>query len=159
MTVIKDSPKEGQSDLYVKLKNYIPKQIISRKNKAKTWQYGYNEKYDFVNISKTGTVGDIININGLKIGLPIAPVECPVRHLDKSQQYWERHELPKPLSKIPSIFQWNARSADFKGTWVDYIEKEFDKREDGYWFMNKGLPTYITGSHYMYLQWTHIDVG
>ena len=41
----------------------------------------------------------------------------------------------------------------------DYIESEFDKREDGYWFMNNGKPTYITGSHYMYLQWTNIDVG
>jgi hypothetical protein len=29
----------------------------------------------------------------------------------------------------------------------------------GYWFMNNGKPTYITGSHYMYLQWTSIDVG
>jgi hypothetical protein len=25
--------------------------------------------------------------------------------------------------------------------------------------MNKGVPTYITGTHYMYLQWTKIDVG
>ena len=24
---------------------------------------------------------------------------------------------------------------------------------------NNGIPTYITGSHYMYLQWTRIDVG
>ena len=67
MTRIKDLPKEGQSDLYVKLNNYVPKQIISRKNKAKTWQYGYNEKYDFINISKTGKIVDIINISGLKV--------------------------------------------------------------------------------------------
>ena len=25
--------------------------------------------------------------------------------------------------------------------------------------MNNGKPTYITGTHYMYLQWTKIDVG
>jgi len=43
--------------------------------------------------------------------------------------------------------------------WVDYIESEFDRREDGHWFINNGNPTYITGSHYMYLQWTKIDVG
>jgi hypothetical protein len=42
---------------------------------------------------------------------------------------------------------------------VDYIEQEFDYREEGVWFMNNGIPTYITGSHYMYLQWTSIDVG
>jgi hypothetical protein len=47
----------------------------------------------------------------------------------------------------------------FKNKWVDYIEKEFDRREQGFWFMNNGEPTYITGSHYMYLQWASIDVG
>jgi hypothetical protein len=49
--------------------------------------------------------------------------------------------------------------AGFKSKWVDYIEAEFDKREEGHWFMNNGVPTYITGSHYMYLQWSTIDVG
>jgi len=48
---------------------------------------------------------------------------------------------------------------EFKEKWVDYIESEFDRREYGVWFMNSGDPTYITGSHYMYLQWTSIDVG
>jgi hypothetical protein len=47
----------------------------------------------------------------------------------------------------------------FKGDWVDYIENEFARREEGFWFYNNGEPTYITGSHYMYLQWTKIDVG
>jgi hypothetical protein len=42
---------------------------------------------------------------------------------------------------------------------VDYIEAEFDNRELGFWFMSNGKPTYITGAHYMYLQWTTIDVG
>ena len=49
--------------------------------------------------------------------------------------------------------------SEFKNKWVDYIESEFDKREDGHWFMNNGVPTYITGAHYMYLQWSSIDVG
>ena len=42
---------------------------------------------------------------------------------------------------------------------MDYIEAEFDRRELGYWFYNNGKPTYMTGSHYVYLQWTSIDVG
>ena len=49
--------------------------------------------------------------------------------------------------------------ATFKNLWVDYIEREFERREEGHWFLNNGEPTYITGSHYMYLQWTKIDVG
>ena len=50
-------------------------------------------------------------------------------------------------------------SSEFKDRWVDYVEEEFDRREQGLWFMSNGKPTYITGAHYMYLQWTSIDVG
>jgi hypothetical protein len=121
--------------------------------------YGYNQKYDVIVISKTGEIGEIVDISGLKIALPKAPKVCLQRHKDKKQQYWERQELPKPLSKIQSIFQWNEMPSDFKSRWVDYIEEEFDRREEGCWFMNNGVPTYITGAHYMYLQWTNIDVG
>ena len=151
--------KDVQNNLYKVLDNYIPQRVLSNKNRGGTWLYGYNEKYNFVNISKTGRIGEIINISGLIIGLPLAPKECYMRSEDKKEQYWERKELPKSLSKINSIFQWNNAPKEFKSHWVDYIEQEFDKREDGYWFMNKGQPTYITGSHYMYLQWTNIDVG
>ncbi len=151
--------KDAPNKLYEVLEEYIPKRVLTNKNRGKTWIYGYNEKYDFVNISKTGQVGDIIKIAGLTIGLPPAPKNCYSRDKDKPKQYWERIEIPKPLSKIQSIFQWNNAPKEFKSRWVDYIESEFDKREDGYWFMNNGNPTYITGSHYMYLQWTSIDVG
>ena len=47
----------------------------------------------------------------------------------------------------------------FKDAWVNYIEQEFDRREEGFWFNNNNVPTYITGTHYCYLQWTKIDVG
>jgi len=67
--------------------------------------------------------------------------------------------LSKDLARINSIFQWNDRPPGFKNKWVDYIEAEFDRRELGYWFYNNGKPTYMTGSHYVYLQWTSIDVG
>ena len=117
------------------------------------------KKYDFVCISKTGKLGDIVEISGLKIGLSPAPKDCFSRSKTKSEQYWERQELPGELSRIYSIFQWNEMPSPFKSKWVDYIESEFDKREEGHWFMNDGKPTYITGSHYMYLQWSTIDIG
>ena len=145
--------------LYRVVSDYVPKNAISKKNTLKAWRYGYNEQYDMVVISKTGQIGDIINISGLFIALPLAPKECLQRHTKSSEQYWERQSLPKELSKIPSIFQWNEMPAEFKDRWVDYIEEEFDRRENGMWFMNNGEPTYITGSHYMYLQWSSIDVG
>ncbi len=133
---------------------HIPKAVVSNKNRAKTWYYGYNEKYDMVVISKSGQIGDVININGLYIALPPAPKDLP-----EGKDRWVREELPKALSRIQSIFQWNDMHNTFKANWVDYIEAEFDRREDGYWFLNNGKPTYMTGAHYMYLQWTSIDVG
>jgi len=151
---------EGQNkDLYKILEDYIPKAVLTNKNRNKSWTYGYNKKYDFVCISKTGELGDILNIQGVIVGLPKEPKEIHSRSKSKKDQYWERIDIPKQLSKIQSIFQWNEMPSEFKNNWVDYIENEFDSREIGHWFMNNGLPTYITGAHYMYLQWTSIDVG
>lgn len=146
--------REGQNNLYSVLKDYIPSKVVKNKNRVKSWTYGYNDKYDAVVISKSGQIGDVVSINGLRIALPIAPDKT-----SKGKDYWEREEIPKELDKIPSIFQWNDMPSAFKNRWVDYIEGEFDRREEGYWFINNGTQTYITGAHYMYLQWTNIDVG
>ena len=61
---------DGPDKLFTVLSSYISKGVVSNKNRAKTWLYGYNEKYDVVIISKTGQIGDIIDINGLRIALP-----------------------------------------------------------------------------------------
>ena len=150
---------EGQNNLYVTLEDYVPKSVLKNKNKAKTWKYGYDEKYDMVIISKTGEIGEVVSIQGLPIALPLVPKNVYKRSGKKEEQYWQREELPKDLQKIQSIFQWNDKPSEFKDRWVDYIESEFDSREYGHWFMNNGVPTYMTGAHYMYLQWTSIDVG
>tara|TARA_R110000796_G_scaffold207463_1_gene323774 strand:- start:14064 stop:16313 length:2250 start_codon:yes stop_codon:yes gene_type:complete len=151
---------EGQDNvLYKDVQDYVPKAVLTNKNKNKSWKYGYDEKYDLVIISKTGEIENIINIQGLIIALPKCPKKIYSRSKSKENQYWERIDIPKSLSKIQSIFQWNEMPSEFKSSWVDYIENEFDNREFGYWFMNKGIPTYVTGSHYMYLQWASIDIG
>ena len=150
---------EDQHNLIKNLDNFLPKTVIVNKNKAKTWAYGYNEKYDFIVISKTGEIQDIVEIEGLKIALPKPSKKIYSRSEKKSEQYWESFEYPKSLNKIKSIFQWHTTPSSFKDEWVDYIEQEFDRREEGFWFMNNGVETYITGSHYMYVQWTKIDIG
>jgi hypothetical protein len=151
--------KEGQNNIYTIVRDHIPSNAITKKNSNKSWIYGYNDQYDVVVISKTGEIGEIINISGLNIALPKTPKDCFKRSNSKAEQYWERQPIPKELSRIQSIFQWNEMAAEFKNRWVDYIENEFDFREQGFWFMNNGTPTYITGSHYMYLQWSSIDIG
>ena len=150
---------EDQNSLYFVVDDYIDPAVIKRKNRSKKWDYGYNKEYDVVIISKNGTIGQIISIKGLLIALPETPNHCSSRSSSKKDQYWEREEEPKQLKKINSIFQWNSMPNEFKAKWVDYIEEEFDRRDYGHWFMNNGVPTYITGSHYMYLQWSSIDVG
>jgi hypothetical protein len=157
---VEDSQREGrESKIYEVIENHVPKTVLSKKNKAKSWVYGYDDKYDMVVISRDGTVGDVYLIEGLLVALPSVPDKVFSRSKKQSEQYWEPSEYPKELSRIQSIFQWNEMPSSFKDKWVGYIEAEFDRRELGFWFMNNGIPTYITGSHYMYLQWTKIDVG
>ena len=151
--------KEDQNKIYSNVKDFIPSGVLKNKNNNRSWLYGYNEKYKLVVISKTGQIDQVIEVNGLYIGLPMQPKEIHKRSDSKVDQYWERESIPKQLSRINSIFQWNEMSSLFKDKWVDYIEKEFDRRELGFWFYNNGIRTYMTGSHYMYLQWTGIDIG
>ena len=51
----------------------IKKTTISRLNKTNKWKYGYNKEHDVVVISKTGKIGQVVEIQGLRIGLPIKP--------------------------------------------------------------------------------------
>jgi len=141
------------SRLYEVLKDPIPKDVLTKGNKAGSWEYGYNPKYDMIVISKDGTIGPVYEINGLKIALPFP------KHVEDRGGKWVPQEYPKELSKLKTIFDWNKYDNQFKGKWVDYIETEFDRREHGFWFLNKKQKTYITGTHYMYLQWTKIDIG
>ena len=128
---------------------------IKRLNKGKKWKYGYNKENDIVVISKTGQIGDIIEIQNLKIALPKQPKEITKFKSNK----WEVTPYPKELNRIKTIFDWRDYPDEFKNKYIDYIEGEFTKRENGFWYYNKGIPTYITGTHYMYLQWSKIDVG
>ena len=143
-----------ENKLYSILTNYVQRQAVVAKNKNKSWTYGYHPEYDLVVISKDGTIGDVYEINGLRIAIPSTPKE-----LENTNNRWVAQEYPAELQKIKSIFDWNRKDNLFKSKYVDSIEKEFDRREHGHWFMNNGKPTYLTGTHYMYLQWTKIDVG
>ena len=57
---------------------------IKRLNKSKKWEYGYNKENDIVVISKTGQIGDILEIQGFQIALPKAPKEVYSYSKDKS---------------------------------------------------------------------------
>ena len=147
-----------QQTLYSIVDDHIRPNTLKRLNRLKSFKYGYNKEYDLVVISKNGTVGAIYDIQGFRIGLPIINKAYKKSNV-KAEQHWEKFEYPKALSKIKSVFDWNNYPDNFKEQWYNYIENEFKAREEGFSFYNNGTPTYITGSHYMYLQWTKIDVG
>ena len=133
----------------------IKRTTLTRMNKGKKWKYGYNKEHDIVVISKTGKVGEIIEMQGLRIALPKVSTNVYMH----AKRKWQRIEYPKELSKLKNIFDWRSYPEEAKDQWFDYIDEEFKRREEGFWFNNNGKPTYITGSHYMYLQWSKIDVG
>ena len=154
-----------QQELY-KIVDPIPTNKLKRLNKSKKWEYGYDKDSDVVVISKTGQIGEVYEIfsyagqkEGLKIALPPPPKDVINKKDKKEDQRWEAQNEPKELSRIKSIFEWEQQPEQFKEKWFPYIDKQFENREKGFWFMNYGKPTYLTGSHWTYLQHSKIDVG
>jgi hypothetical protein len=121
--------------------------------------------------------GSCINIQGLDCWIPkegyVLNVETQKyeyrgvqsRSDDPKEQKWERKPLPSWYKD--TLKKWKAY--DKKKTEDDpefydeqleaYKKQEWDRRLNGYWFMNNGKAVYLTGSHYMYLQWWQIDIG
>ena len=143
-----------EQTLYKVLPDYIKPKIINKKNRYNKWEYGYNKEFDVIVISKTGKIGEIYEIQNLKIALPKAE---DVQ--ESKDNKWKPLDYPKELQKIKTIFDWKNYDEGFKEKWYDYIDNEFKRRNEGFWFNNNGKATYITGTHYMYLQWSKIDVG
>ena len=148
-----------EQSLVKTIQDHIKPKVLKRNNRYNKWRYGYDVEHDIIVISKDGTIGEIVEIQNLKIALPKEPENVFSISKKVEEQKWTKAEYPKKLSNIKSVFDWQRYPNSFKEEWYDYIDEEFKRREQGYWFYNKGLATYITGSHYMYLQWSKIDVG
>ena len=143
-----------EQKLYKILPDYVKPKILNRMNRYKKWEYGYNDDHDMVVISKTGQIGEIYEIQNLKIALP----KQENVHKFKENR-WTRFDYAKELNRIKTVFDWREYPEEFKEKYYDYIDEEFKRREEGFWYINKNTPTYLTGTHYMYLQWSKIDVG
>jgi len=143
-----------EQTLYKVVDDHIKPKVIKRLNRYKKWEYGYNKEHDVIVISRTGEIGEVYEIQNLKIALP----KVTNIHTFKENK-WVKFDYPKELNRIKTVFDWKQYPQDFKEEWFEYIDEEFKRREEGFWFKNKGVDTYITGTHYMYLQWSKIDVG
>ncbi len=121
------------------------------------------EEYDdlAISICPKGTHGKVIELGGLVIILPAQPPKKQIEGYGKAvdMQMWERRPMPEELSRIRSMDEWSEMPREFRQKFSAYIEEEFRRRREGFWFYNNGEPTYITGRHYMMLQWTKMDIG
>ena len=114
-----------------------------------------------VKICPNGTEGELIELGGLLICLPKRPKKKDIfgHKESNSLQMWRRISMPKELSRIRSMDEWGEMPREFRERFRPYIEEEFRRRREGFWFYNNGTATYITGRHYMMLQWTKLDIG
>jgi hypothetical protein len=121
--------------------------------------------------------GSVIDIQGLKCNLPpegyvfnIITKQVEFRGVFKrseiqSEQYWKR--IPLPSWYLDTMKKWDEFDKKKKDDEVEfydekleeYKKQEWDRRLNGFWYMNNGKPTFLTGLHYLYLQWWPIDIG
>lgn len=120
---------------------------------------GYDDSV--INICTDDTEGEIIELAGLYIQLPKVPNTGTILFSDlpKKEQCWRRISMPQEMSRIRSMDEWLEMPKEFRARYLPYIQQEFQRRNNGVWFMNNGTPTYITGRHYMMLQWSKLDIG
>ena len=120
---------------------------------------GYEAKG--IKIDPNGTEGEAIELHGLLVVLPKKPRKSEILFHDqpKKLQMWKRIPMPEEMRRIRGMDEWLEKPAEFRNKFRSYVEQEFQRRRDGVWFYNNGEPTYITGRHYMFLQWSKIDIG
>lgn len=118
------------------------------RNKNKSWEYGYDHKTDIVIISKNGTLGDVYEVSGIKIGLPKPPRKNSLKNgkYDDKFQKWKREEKPHGIN----AHNWETEHLDFA--------KKHDKyRKEGFWTCINGNMVYMTGVYWFFLQWVRIE--
>lgn len=121
--------------------------------------------------------GEIINIQGLECCLP--PIGYVWNILTKNLEYrgvyrrsekdedcyWEK--IPMPNWYKETIKKWDDYDKKKKEDDPDFYNEnleefkrtEWDRRLNGFWYQNNDKQVYLTGMHYFYLQWWHIDIG
>ena len=121
--------------------------------------------------------GSVIDIQGLPCSLPPEGhvyniLTKKVEHRGvyerskvKSEQYWKRIPLPDWYADTMKAWDnYDKKRKDDDPEFYDekleaYKRQEWDRRLNGFWYMNNGKPIYITGMHYLYMQWWSIDIG
>ena len=92
--------------LYTIFQDHLENKTIKRLNKGKKFKYCYNSELDCVIISKDGTLGDIYEIQGLKVGIPKTPKKIEGQDKKKKDQYFRKRNRPESLKRIKTIYDF-----------------------------------------------------
>ena len=99
----------------------------------------------------------VLNIYNTDIQLPEQPpieqIECWGTDNPK-EQYWRRKPLPEFFEQVE--YDKNG-DALLDSQQREYAMEQVKRCRDGFWFMNNGIPTYITGKNYFYLQFWKLE--
>ena len=151
---------QDQTKLFKIHRDHLKDKKVQAINKKKGFARGYNKEFDVVIISNDGTLGDIYEIQGLMVGIPLTPSKknsIDGSELPKEDQVFTRRVKPAKLGKIKSMPDFRSQPESVKSQYYDYITEEWDYRTNGYWFMCNGEPTFLTPSHYFFVNWASID--
>jgi hypothetical protein len=100
-------------------------------------------------------MGEKLTIYNTEITLPDVPSEEEIENWgtsERTEQYWRRKPLPSIFKSVNKDLDGNIELTREQEA---FAEREFYRIKNGFWFYNNGIPTYITGRHYYYLQyWT-----
>ena len=67
--------------------------------------------------------------------------------------------INRELTTINMFWEELDKNKDFYNDEIAWLQRMWYHRLFGYWFFNNGTPTYITGSHWQYLNWWHFVDG
>lgn len=73
------------------------------------------------------------------------------------KQKWHRKDLPPIFDTVITEKDGKPVTPILNQAHSDYIKEEVRRCKEGFYFMNNGQLTYITGKHYFYIQWWKLE--
>lgn len=81
------------------------------------------------------------------------------KHLPKKEQYWKRLKWPENWEELRAEEEEKQeKNPQYRNPILQkFINQHWDMRINGFWYMNNGSATYLTGTHFYYLQTCKLD--
>ena len=98
-----------------------------------------------------------VEIYGTRVSIPTPTEGVYVENWGTdiaSEQYWKRRDLPEYFNQVEYDKDGNAILNDRQR---EYALEEVRRCKEGFYFLNNGQITFITGKHYFYLMWWKLE--